>query len=313
MTAETARRLSVLAVAAVAALALAAPSAVRAAGPALLALAAAAGLPHGAADVALVPGRGRRRLLLLGGYGVAAAVAVAVSLAVPGPALVVLLALSVAHFAEGEVAAQRGSRGAGWTAAAVALAVVAGPLARWPEEVSAVLRPLTPSLAGSVAAPATRGLLAAGVLALAALALVRGDRPGRLDVVVVLAAVVVVPPLPLFAVWFAAWHSPRHLVRVAAQRPLGPLLRRTVLPSLAAAAGAVLLVPLVGSAAAVLLVLLALTVPHAVVVATALGPGEGPGAQSGRSSPTGSATTAIARSNQAPASVTPPTRWPNSS
>jgi Brp/Blh family beta-carotene 15,15'-monooxygenase len=211
-----------------------------------------------------------------------------VALAVPGPALVVLLALSVLHFAEGEAAVAPLLRPSGstpgrrprtdaaaWTAAAVALAVVAGPIARWPDDVARVVRPLSPGLASILGDGPVRLLLAVAVLAVSAVAvaLARGDGAGRADVAVVVAAVAVVPPLALFAVWFACWHSARHLVRLAAQRPLRPLLLRAVAPSAAAAAVAVALTPLLGGAPAVLVVLLALTVPHAVVVATALRPG----------------------------------------
>jgi beta-carotene 15,15'-dioxygenase len=254
------------------------PEALRTAGPALLALAAVAGVPHGAADLALMGGvaGGRRRwLLLVLGYAGVAAASVTVALAVPGLAVAALLALAVAHFAEGETALRR--LAAPETSAAPGLAVAAVvvlvPLARWPGEVGPVLAGLSPGLADAVTGgPGRSGLaLAAGACVLAGL--LRGDRTGRAEVVLVLAAALVVPPLALFAVWFAGWHALRHLARVGASRPLGPVLRLAAAPSVVALVAVVALTPTLGSVpAAVLLVLLALTVPHAVVVAGALRP-----------------------------------------
>jgi beta-carotene 15,15'-dioxygenase len=108
-------------------------------------------------------------------------------------------------------------------------------------------------------------------------ALLRGERAGRGEVLLVLATALVVPPLALFAVWFAGWHALRHLARVGTAVPLGPVLRLSAAPSVVALTAVALLTPVLGSApSSVLVVLLALTVPHAVVVARALGT-RGPG------------------------------------
>lgn len=270
MRTQAAAQLSTVIVTATLSAAVVAPDAVREAGPALLVLAAVAGVPHGAADLALLD-RSRRSVVLA--YGLTALAAVVVALAVPGPAMVALLLLSVAHFTEGEVAFDRlrDPEASVWPGVALATSIVALPLARWPQDVRPLLLDLSPWLAtvlGSTPGRAALGIVAA---ALVMTGLWTADAPARVGLVLVVALAVTAPPLVAFAAWFAGWHAVRHLARVQARRPLGPVLRAAVLPSLAAVALAVPLVQAVGGVSAtVLLVLLALTVPHSVVVATVL-------------------------------------------
>ncbi len=272
-----ARRLSVGLLAGALAVGLAAqllaPGALRAAAPALLVAAVAAGLPHGASDVSLLAARGRPRAAQAA-YAVAALAALAVALALPGPALVVLLVLSVAHFAEGEQGWARaaGEPGALLPALAVGTAAVVLPLVTSPADVRPVLDDLAPAVGSAVAGGPVRLALAAVVVVLALAAL---RRPGRrAELVLVLAVLAALPPLVAFAVWFAGWHAVRHGARVLVAHPperRKALVRTWLAPSLAAAAGLGALVAATGGVpAALVLGLLALTVPHAVVVATGL-------------------------------------------
>ncbi len=86
----------------------------------------------------------------------------------------------------------------------------------------------------------------------------------------------VAPPLAAFALWFAGWHAVRHTARVMVteQTTLRRLAAATLAPSLVAGVALVALVVLPPASGAVPVVLvlglLALTVPHAVVVTRTL-------------------------------------------
>ena len=235
-------------------------------GPAAVVLAGLLGLPHGAVDhlaLGWVRGRtGAARPVVLLAYAVAALSAAALALAAPLPALLALLVLSAAHFAEGEAAYDRLRGGPG-----LALPAAARPLL-------VALAPTVPTVLAPVRLPVLV-LTAALVVA----ALVVALRAGRLlvatELVVVVGGAVAGPPLLAFAVWFGLWHSPRHLVRLLALQPGGSgrvrgrrLAVGAAAPTAVAAGGLVGLTLVVGGLpGAVLLVLLALTVPHAAVVA----------------------------------------------
>ena len=281
-TAGVAGALSLAVVAAAGLVGLLVPSA-GSAGPALLVLAGLVGLPHGAVDhLALDWSRGRRGsapVALLVAYAGGAVLVAALALAAPPPAVLVLLVLSAAHFAEGEIAFDRlrGGPGLRLPAAALGVAVVTLPVLLRPEPVRPLLTALDPSLPAVLAGLRAPVLLATAVLVLAGLVVgvrARATRPIA-ELVVVVVAALVAPPLLVFAAWFGAWHAPRHLVRLLALQPDGDLRARTrclargaiaptgvALLALAALAGTGRGVP-----AAVLVVLLALTVPHAAVVA----------------------------------------------
>lgn len=259
------------------------PGLTSAAGPAAVVLAGLLGLPHGAVDhlaLGWVRGRtGAARPAVLLAYAAAALAAAAAALAAPLPALLVLLVLSAAHFAEGEAAYDRlrGGPGLALPAAALGVAVVAAPLLLRP----AAARPLLVALAPSV--PALLAVVRLPVLALTAALVLAGLvvalRAKRLlvaaELVVVVGGALAGPPLLAFAMWFALWHSPRHLVRLLALQPGGSgrvrgrrLAVGAAAPTAVAVLGLVGLTLVVGGLpGAVLLVLLALTVPHAAVVA----------------------------------------------
>lgn len=273
-TVPRARTLSLAVVAAGIVTAVVAPGPMAAAGPLLLVLAVVAGLPHGAADVLLLPWRARP----LAAYALVALVALVVALAFPGPALLVLLLVSVVHFAEGEQAFDRLRGGPGDLVAAVAVAwvAVALPLALHPSAVRGLLTDLSPGAAGVLLSGVGRVGLLLVAAALVVLGLLRADRRQAGELLLVVALFAVAPPLAAFALWFAGWHAVRHTARimVVEQTGLRRLALSTLAPSLAAGVGLlalVLLLPAAGAVpAALVLGLLALTVPHAVVVARTL-------------------------------------------
>lgn len=276
-------RLSVGLVAVAATAGALAPAAAAAAGPTLLVVAGLLGLPHGAVDhlaLGWVRGRsGAARPGVLLAYTAAAVAAAVAALAAPLPAVLLLLALSVAHFAEGESAFDRLRGGAGLVlpAAALGTAVVALPLVLRPVAARPLLIALDPALPAVLAGARLPLLVGTALLVAAglAVALRAGQRAAATELALVVVAAALGPPLVVFAAWFAGWHAPRHLVRLAALEPSGDgpervrrLARGAALPTAFAAAGLAGLTLLLGGLpAAVLIVLLALTVPHAAVVA----------------------------------------------
>jgi len=268
-----------------------APGALQAAGPGLVVLAGVLGLPHGAVDhLAWGWSRGevRPRARVVAGYALAAVAAVVAALLAPVPALVVLLLLAAAHFAEGEVGWARLRGGAAhWPAGAAAgVAVVALPLTLRPEQVRPLLADLEPALPGLLlATPVRTGLLGlTAVLVVAGVAGVvaaRHDRGRLTELGLVVAVAAALPPLAAFAAWFAGWHAVRHTARLVhldprnrsdlaaglVGRPLRRFGRAAALPTAAALLGTAALVVSTGVTGGLLLALLALTVPHTAVVA----------------------------------------------
>lgn len=279
--ATTARALSVPSVGLVLLAVVASPLLPSGAGPTVLVAAGLVGLPHGAVDhLALGWARGRTGAApaaVLLGYALAAVVAAVASLAAPVPALLVLLVLSAAHFAEGERAFDRLRGGTGGWLPAVALGtcVVFVPLVLRPGSSRPLLAALDAGLPDLLLEIRTPLLL--GCLALVLAGLVASvHRPQvAAELAVVAVACLLTAPLVVFGVWFACWHSPRHLVRLAALEPdgdgrqrAGRLVRGAVGPTVVALVGLGILVLLLGALpGALLIVLLALTVPHAAVVA----------------------------------------------
>jgi len=258
-----------------------------------------AGVPHGAVDHLLTsrPSGARSVVVVALLYAGTAALAWAL-LQWSGPvALAAVVVLSAIHFGLGELEVWQ--RTTGWRpgrAAALALAT-AGlgalvlPLARSGPELSGVATSLSPGLAPVIAAgPVRLGLVALWLVA-AAIAVIAAVRAGHptvaVDVVLIGALGLFVPPLVAFAVWFGGWHALRHTGRlltvepgcaahVAADRPAAAVrrfCRLAALPSVAALAVVAALALFTVTApdptvavAEVLQVLLALTVPHMLVV-----------------------------------------------
>lgn len=260
------------------------------------------GLPHGSVDHLLAARlTGRPVPLAAAAYGAVALLGWALLLA-PGPvgvlALLLVLGLSLVHFALGELEVWRAL--SGWTpptpvAVCLGLAGTGAlllPLARAGGDLVGVARAVAPWLGDLLASPGVRlalGLAWALAAAVAVLAAWRADHRGiALDVVVIAALGALAPPLVAFGAWFGAWHGLRHLARLLAEEPgsarllqagheraaIAHLVRQARWPSVAALATVVVLLVVTTRAAdpttalaASLVALLALTVPHMAVVA----------------------------------------------
>lgn len=261
-----------------------------------------AGLPHGSIDHRLAASLTGRPAPVVAVSYAAVAMLTWVLLALAGPAvgsvaLAAVLVLSVTHFGLGElevIAESTGWRPRGLVAVAVAVAGTGAlllPLARAGEQLGDVATAVSPVLGTLLADPGMRWALAGGWVLAASVAVVAALRAGRravaLDVALVGVLGAVAPPLVAFAVWFGGWHSLRHCARLLTVEPgsaallrqgrsaaaVRLLVRGALLPSLAAVAVLAGLVSLtvaaadpVAALAQTLLVLLALTVPHMVVV-----------------------------------------------
>jgi Brp/Blh family beta-carotene 15,15'-monooxygenase len=152
------------------------------------------------------------------------------------------------------------------------------PLARPSPEAAAVVAAVLPgSPAGrSLLPPEVVPAVVAAAVLLAAALLVRRRRLEALEVGVLLAVALLLPPPVALALFFGAWHSVRHVARVVAEDPGPPaaallrFLRSAAVPT-AVALGALLLLERLadggqGLVTALVPVLAALTVPHALVV-----------------------------------------------
>jgi len=258
-----------------------------------------AGVPHGAADHVMAARLSGGRSMV--GIGVVyAGIAAAVwALLVWGglPALIVVVGLSAVHFGLGELEVERqvtGWRPAGLIAIAIAIAgcgALVLPLARSGDQLQGVAAAISPGLAPLLGEqPLERTL--AGVWLVAAVvagiaALWSGQIWVAVDIVLIGTLGMLAPPLLAFAVWFGGWHAIRHCARMLTVEPgcaalvssgRGPaavqrMIRLAALPSVAALATVVTLGWITVTAsdptvvvAEILRLLLALTVPHMVVV-----------------------------------------------
>jgi Brp/Blh family beta-carotene 15,15'-monooxygenase len=278
------------------------PSVSRAAQTWVLGVGVIASVPHGSVDYLLARSGavGRPAIAPAGGrfllwYLALGAGALAVLVATPLWGLAGLVALSVVHFAEGEVADLRaryalhtrdGSRlvAAG---ALIAVGVVLVPLLAHPDASVSVLR-IVVGRAVPVPAHAARLAALAAVGAVGLLVAADALRAGRAGVAaelaIVAAAAALAPPAVVIGVYLACWHAPRHLLRLSrcdtlarkdllagrTERRGGPGRRtwQLVLPLLVTVGGGVVVwavgVPLTRLAVGGVL---ALTVPHSLVVA----------------------------------------------
>lgn len=235
------RRWAIASTAAIAALGLALPAPgmgfqLLAAG----ALIAVAGIPHGALDavVALRSAHGTSRAALFAlGYTALAAATVLAWLASPPAALVVFLAISIAHFGRGD--AERSSGKLGWAevVARGSLPVVL-PIALWSEESAVLFAWLTgaPSAAIAGALASWGPKLLAILFGLALFDWMRKAGTSRArwqasETAVLATLFVALPPLLSFAVYFGLWHSARHLLALDQVLHLGRGLQRRELLS----------------------------------------------------------------------------------
>jgi Brp/Blh family beta-carotene 15,15'-monooxygenase len=258
-----------------------------------------AGLPHGGVDHLMAVRLAGNRSLVQVVIAYAGLVVVTWALLQwAGPmALVAVVALSALHFGLGELEMAReltGWRPGGGTAVAL---VVAGtgalvlPLARSGDQFRSVATAVSPGLAEVIgASPVRIGLFAAWLVAalVAVLSSVLAEHFWvALDVVLIGALGLLLPPLLAFAVWFGGWHALRHSARMLTTEPGSAALldrgrgrsavlhlaKLAALPSIAALTAVIALGWFTVTApdstmvmAEVLRVILALTVPHMVVV-----------------------------------------------
>jgi Brp/Blh family beta-carotene 15,15'-monooxygenase len=247
------------------------------------------GLPHGALDVdrlhrALLrtsPGHPHRRLVgLVAGYATVTGVVLALWWAAPLAVLLVLLGLTIAHFGTADLAVTRWAGalipGPSWVGVLTlgGLPVVV-PLALRPATTTPLLNDLSGGHAPTVhaIALAVLPLVAVATATVLVTALRRRDLPTAATVTALGLLVCLVPALPAFGVYFAAWHALRQTCTQLADtgapalgvRRAGRVLaRQAVLPT----AGALTMIcallwagggTLTGASLALLL---AITVPH---------------------------------------------------
>ena len=258
-----------------------------------------AGVPHGAADHVMAArlSGGKSMMGIAVAYGVMAAAAWALLKWGGLPALIVVVALSAVHFGLGEFEVGRQLTGwpsGRWTAIAIAIAgcgALVLPLARSGDQLTGVAAAISPGLAPLIAGKPLEITLAAVWLAAAVVAVIAALWSGHLwaalDIVLVGALGMLAPPLIAFAVWFGGWHAIRHCARMLTVEPecaalvssgrdraaVLRLIRLAALPSAAALATVLALGWITVTAsdptvvvAEILRLLLALTVPHMVVV-----------------------------------------------
>lgn len=268
---------------------------------------AALGIPHGAVDHLVprwsttssgsrscgIP-RATRLVAFVVAYAGVAGLAFTSSLIMPSVTIVAFLVLSALHFGRGEVvtAAERAGRAIPgpreeW-AATVAPGLVVVGLLLWarPDRTAELVRPMSSWLARVLPASAPLGLALVAVAVVVAIA-VQLSRHRFLDaaeLALLTLAFAVAPPLAAFGIWFGLWHAVRHTGRlldlarqssasVPSSRDWWSAARRLIvagsLPSLAAlsAVAAMWLLRDLAGLHAEIGVLLALTFPHAAVVA----------------------------------------------
>ncbi|MGL5928913.1 MAG: Brp/Blh family beta-carotene 15,15'-dioxygenase, partial [Dermatophilaceae bacterium] len=179
-------------------------------------------------------------------------------------------------------------------AVAVALAGTGAlllPVARAGEQLGAVATAVSPPLGAWIADPVSRAAVGALWLVAAGCAITAAVRSRQrtvvIDVLLIGALGALAPPLVAFAVWFGGWHAVRHYARLLTldatsadllargqpRRAVATIARRAVWPTLAAVTTLAALLVATATATdpaaatgATLIILLALTVPHMVVV-----------------------------------------------
>ncbi len=251
-------------------------------GPTATAIASAlillCGIPHGTLDVEIAAIRfGRHgwggKLKITAAYAGCAAAMAALWAILPSLALVVFLVFSIIHF------------GADWRtgvdpffAIMVGWALIALPALAHPAQVATIFETLTgdghgSTIAALLACTAIPALL--GSLLFGFHSFKRTQNLIGLDVVCCLIAVVALPPLVGFAVFFCGLHSPRHLAEALRQSGPASNGRKAIIGGavMALSCGAAVLIFLADRTAAVdsgvirtaFVLLSILTVPHFIL------------------------------------------------
>ncbi len=215
----------------------------------LLALLAAAGLPHGGLDLALIRQLPARRSLILLGYTALAALVILLWVLWPAPSLVAFLLVSWLHFGVSDRLQPHG-----WRAWPEAVARGGLPLTLtascYPDQVAMLFGILVPPPAAApIAAALAAGLWAAGGATLAwGLSLARRPPPHwpktLFELSTLGALFCLLPPLPAFGIYFAFLHAARSYRRASSRTTDPRRLRRlgyaaaglTLIPALAALA-----------------------------------------------------------------------------
>lgn len=260
-----------------------------------------AGVPHGAIDHLMAKRlTGGTPILAVAAVYAGLAAGAWALLQWAGPiALVAVVLLSALHFGLGELEVSRQLTGWRPSRASASAIVIAGtgalvlPLARSGDQLAGVAAALSPGLAAFIgAAPVQTGLVVTWFVAasVAVIASLRSGHPAvALDVALIGALGLLAPPLVAFAMWFGCWHALRHTARMLTVEPgcaallisghpgsaVSRLVRLAALPSaaaltvIAALGWFALAVPgqmPTTMLADILRLLLALTVPHMLVV-----------------------------------------------
>ena len=238
----------------------------------IVGLAAAVGMPHGALDVAVGP-RHLPRRAFFNGYGLLALATVVLWFAAPVVALAAFFTMSWFHFGSGD-ASHHLALGEHRFAHGVATggAVLGLPLALHAGLVGPVLNDLLLGRSAlDDAAVTSAGVAMVAVAAVAGMIVaVHALRTGANGVLAELGAIfvlgAVVHPLVSFAVYFALWHSPRHLLDLDIdRRAVVPTILATIATFAAAGTVWTLAEPSVALATRIVFIgLAALTTPHLV-------------------------------------------------
>lgn len=210
------------------------------------------GMSHGGADPLIIAqlkaNHGRSNAAWLGGYLALMAVSIGVIVWQPELSLIGFLLLSMWHFGTTDVPFMKGARPTltGWLSGSLP---IVGPLAGHPEQVAILfgwLLQQDPSALQGDVLIAGRLLLAAWALGVCLVAM--SSRPGRaisvIELCVLAAPMLLLPPLLAFAFYFCTVHSLRHfMLLMASQQRLDRRLSITGMARIAAPAtlGAVLL------------------------------------------------------------------------
>lgn len=244
---------------------------------------------------------GRRRVgvrdvvLLLVGYLVSAAAMGALLVLAPSPTLIAFLVVAGAHFGWGEVTAGADRRGTSLGVSPVSLlhacsvGLVTVGLIVWsqPDATDPIVRAMSPTVADLALTSRGAGLSAVVVVVGAALAALLWRRQWQQAFELVLLALVFAtcPPLAAFGVYFGLWHAVRFTGRLVdavrlhdslvsrvdrgGAAAVRHLMRLSVAPTVVAlvAVGVIISLSGVVTLQAQVAVLLAVTFPHAAVVA----------------------------------------------
>ncbi|MET4074037.1 Brp/Blh family beta-carotene 15,15'-dioxygenase [Hymenobacter sp. UYCo722] len=204
-------------------------------GPALLVGMVLLGVAHGACDQFVVPathpalaqGRGRYWAAFLGGYLGLAAVVGLLWWQQPGLTLVLFFGLTAWHWGSGDAPQQSVTRNQ-WLAHSLLRGslLFAVPLWHWPTETQAIVNGLlaltgTAPVGLAFLGPAAAGLALAIALGHGALWLAyarQGQhdlaRTDALEVLLLLALLLVLPPVLAAGAYFVFWHSLQHVLRM---------------------------------------------------------------------------------------------------